>query len=283
MPRLLCAVDPEGRSLLTRTYGGVAAPSFPTVALLASIAAYADAAGTGALRRVSCDDGFQIAYRRSRGGVLWVLASGNGEDNATVDATLLMCERIAEGICGREALNCHAAAKERGGAQRMKLALGACVAAVDRAMDERAPPPFAPRGVRRDRSAASLDAENDPSARDFLEGVLSALPNVDRVAMAAIDDAMNDVEYAAASPGWNAMNEADALVVDAVLTSTPPGPCARDTPVYVDGGRTPARLLTASTGGDAGRVAVAVVTGPSPTLEVFRAVAKLTNSKLSYH
>ena len=39
MPRLLCAVDPEGRSLLTRTYGGVAAPSFPTVALLASIGA----------------------------------------------------------------------------------------------------------------------------------------------------------------------------------------------------------------------------------------------------
>ena len=83
------------------------------------------------------------------------------------------------------------------------------------------------------------------------------------------------------------MNEADALVVDAVLTSTPPGPCARDAPVYVDGGRTPARLLTASAGGIeaegiAGRVAVAVVTGPSPTLEVFRAVAKLTNSKLSY-
>ena len=26
-----------------------------------------------------------------------MLASGNGEDNATVDATLLMCERIAEG------------------------------------------------------------------------------------------------------------------------------------------------------------------------------------------
>ena len=59
--------------------------------------------------------------------------------------------------------------------------------------------------------------------------------------------------------------------------------------MYVDGGRTPARLLTASAGGieaegiAAGRVAVAVVTGPSPTLEVFRAVAKLTNSKLSYH
>ena len=100
--------------MLTRTYGGVASPSFPTVALLASVAAYADAAGTGALRRVSCDDGFQIAYRRSRGGVLWVLASGNGEDDATVDATLLMCERIAEGICGREALDCHAAARERG-------------------------------------------------------------------------------------------------------------------------------------------------------------------------
>ena len=79
------------------------------------------------------------------------------------------------------------------------------------------------------------------------------------------------------------MNEADALVVDAVLTSTPPGPCARDTPVYVDGERTPARLLTASAGGNARRVAVALVTGPSPTLEVFRAVAKLTNSKLSYH
>ena len=40
MPRLLCAVDPEGRSLLTRTYGNVATPSFPTVALLASVAAY---------------------------------------------------------------------------------------------------------------------------------------------------------------------------------------------------------------------------------------------------
>ena len=281
MPRLLCAVDPEGRSLLTRTYGGVASPSFPTVALLASVAAYADAAGTGALRRVSCDDGFQIAYRRSRGGVLWVLASGNGEDDATVDATLLMCERIAEGICGREALDCHAAARERGGAQRMKLALGACVAAVDRAMDERAPPPFAPCGVRRDRPAASLEAEHDPSASDFLEGVLSALPNVDRVAMARLSTT-NDVEYAAASPGWNAMNEADALVVDAVLTSTPPGPCARDAPVYVDGGRTPARLLTASAGGS-GRVTVAAVTGPSPTLEVFRAVVKLTKSKLSYH
>ena len=288
MPRLLCAVDPEGRSLLTRTYGGVALPSFPTVALLASVAAYADAAGTGALRRVSCDDGFQIAYRRSRGGVLWVLASGNGEDDATVDATLLMCERIAEGICGREALNCHSAARERGGAQRMKMALGACVAAVDRAMDERAPPPFAPLGVRRDRPAASLEGRRDPSAGDFLEGVMSALPNVDRVAMMyPTTNATDDVEYAATSPGWNAMDEADALVVNAVLTSTPPGPCARDTPVYVDGGRTPARLLTASAGGIeaegiAGRVAVAVVTGPSPTLEVFRAVAKLTNSKLSY-
>ena len=89
----------------------------------------------------------------------------------------------------------------------------------------------------------------------------------------------NDVEYAAASPGWNAMNEADALVVDAVLTSTPPGPCARDAPVYVDGGRTPARLLTG--GGRRGH-RQARVTGPA-TLEVFRAVVKLTKSKLSYH
>ena len=88
--------------MLTRTYGHVATPSFPTVALLASVAAYAEATGTGSLRRVSCDDGFQIAFRRSAGGVRWVLATAGCEDETRVDAMLMMCERISEGVCGRE-------------------------------------------------------------------------------------------------------------------------------------------------------------------------------------
>ena len=174
--------------MLTRTYGNVATPSFPTVALLASVAAYAEATGTGSLRRVSCDDGFQIAFRRSAGGVRWVLATAGREDETRVDAMLMMCERIAEGVCGRDALNCDAG-ERRGGAQRMKMALGACVAAIDRAMDTRAPPSFAPFGVHgMNRTKTETETErddDDASARTFVEGLASALPTVDRVAMVA--------------------------------------------------------------------------------------------------
>jgi hypothetical protein len=74
---------------------------------------------------------------------------------------------------------------------------------------------------------------------------------------------------------------ADGLVAHAVLASVPPGPDARDVPVYVDDGTTPARLLTVSVG--KGREAAAIAVGPEPTLTVFRAVVKLTTSKLSYH
>ena len=174
--------------MLTRTYGNVATPSFPTVALLASVAAYAEATGTGSLRRVSCDDGFQIAFRRSAGGVRWVLATAGREDETRVDAMLMMCERIAEGVCGRDALNCDAG-ERRGGAQRMKMALGACVAAIDRAMDTRAPPSFAPFGIHgMNRTKTETETErddDDASARTFVEGLASALPTVDRVAMVA--------------------------------------------------------------------------------------------------
>ena len=289
MPRLLCAVDPEGRSLLTRTYGNVATPSFPTVALLASVAAYAEATGTGSLRRVSCDDGFQIAFRRSAGGVRWVLATAGDTDETRVDAMLMMCERIAEGVCGRDALNCDAG-ERRGGAQRMKMALGACVAAIDRAMDTRAPPSFAPFGVHvMNRTKIETETErddDDASARTFVEGLASALPTVDRVAMVATTSGSgiigDDVEILASTDGWrSSMCGADGLVAHAVLASVPPGPDARDVPVYVDDGMTPARLLTVSVG--KGREAAAIAVGPEPTLTVFRAAVKLTTSKLSYH
>jgi hypothetical protein len=274
--------------LLTRTYGNVATPSFPTVALLASVAAYAEATGTGSLRRVSCDDGFQIAFRRSAGGVRWVLATAGDTDETRVDAMLMMCERIAEGVCGRDALNCDAG-ERRGGAQRMKMALGACVAAIDRAMDTRAPPSFAPFGIHvMNRTKTETETERDDddvSARTFVEGLASALPTVDRVAMVATTSGTGiggDVEILASTDGWrSSMCGADGLVAHAVLASVPPGPDARDVPVYVDDGTTPARLLTVSVG--KGREAAAIAVGPEPTLTVFRAVVKLTTSKLSYH
>ena len=272
--------------MLTRTYGNVATPSFPTVALLASVAAYAEATGTGSLRRVSCDDGFQIAFRRSAGGVRWVLATAGCEDETRVDAMLMMCERISEGVCGRDALNCDAG-ERRGGAQRMKMALGACVAAIDRAMDTRAPPSFAPFGVHvMNRTKTETDTErddDDASARTFVEGLASALPTVDRVAMVATTSGVGgDVEILASTDGWrSSMRGTDGLVAHAVLASVPPGPDARDVPVYVDDGTTPARLLTVSVG--KGREAAAIAVGPEPTLTVFRAAVKLTTSKLSYH
>ena len=192
--------------MLTRTYGNVATPSFPTVALLASVAAYAEATGTGSLRRVSCDDGFQIAFRRSAGGVRWVLATAGCEDETRVDAMLMMCERIAEGVCGRDALNCDAG-ERRGGAQRMKMALGACVAAIDRAMDTRAPPSFAPFGIHgMNRTKTETETErddDDASARTFVEGLASALPTVDRVAMVATTSGSGgEVEILASTDGW---------------------------------------------------------------------------------
>ena len=274
--------------MLTRTYGNVATPSFPTVALLASVAAYAEATGTGSLRRVSCDDGFQIAFRRSAGGVRWVLATAGDTDETRVDAMLMMCERIAEGVCGRDALNCDAG-ERRGGAQRMKMALGACVAAIDRAMDTRAPPSFAPFGIHvMNRTKTETETERDDddvSARTFVEGLASALPTVDRVAMVATTSGTGiggDVEILASTDGWrSSMCGADGLVAHAVLASVPPGPDARDVPVYVDDGTTPARLLTVSVG--KGREAAAIAVGPEPTLTVFRAAVKLTTSKLSYH
>ena len=273
--------------MLTRTYGNVATPSFPTVALLASVAAYAEATGTGSLRRVSCDDGFQIAFRRSAGGVRWVLATAGDTDETRVDAMLMMCERIAEGVCGRDALNCDAG-ERRGGAQRMKMALGACVAAIDRAMDTRAPPSFAPFGVHvMNRTKTETETErddDDASARTFVEGLASALPTVDRVAMVATTSGIigGDVEILASTDAWrHSMCGADGLVAHAVLASVPPGPDARDVPVYVDDGTTPARLLTVSVG--KGREAAAIAVGPEPTLTVFRAAVKLTTSKLSYH
>ena len=274
--------------MLTRTYGHVATPSFPTVALLASVAAYAEATGTGSLRRVSCDDGFQIAFRRSAGGVRWVLATAGDTDETRVDAMLMMCERIAEGVCGRDALNCDAG-ERRGGAQRMKMALGACVAAIDRAMDTRAPPSFAPFGVhemnRTTNTETETERDDDASARTFVEGLASALPTVDRVAMVATTSGIigGDVEILASTDGWRSSMSggADGIVVHAVLASVPPGPDARDVPVYVDDGTTPARLLTVSVG--KGREAAAIAVGPEPTLTVFRAAVKLTTSKLSYH
>ena len=264
--------------MLTRTYGGVASPSFPTVALLASVAAYADAAGTGALRRVSCDDGFQIAYRRSRGGVLWVLASGNGEDDATVDATLLMCERIAEGICGREALDCHAAARERGGAQRMKLALGA--SSRGRQGDGRAgAAPFAPSGS--DATAPRRPSKDERSLRERLSrGSAERVASVAASATARLSRDPGGVsrrrlaglERDERSRRPRRRRRADVHAAGAVrgdrrCTSTADGR---------------ARLWRRRRKGPDGSV-TPVVTGPSPTLEVFRAVVKLTNSKLSYH
>ena len=45
MPELFCILEEGGRALLTKAQGGIQLPSFPTIGLLSSVAAYIEGAG----------------------------------------------------------------------------------------------------------------------------------------------------------------------------------------------------------------------------------------------
>jgi hypothetical protein len=107
MPRLLCVIDPEGRPLLTRTYGGMPPVAFPTVALLSTVAGFADNVGM-ALRRITTKD-VRVVFRKAEGGLLFILVASDLADvEGHLSGLLQRCEDVAVLLAGRPALDCGA-------------------------------------------------------------------------------------------------------------------------------------------------------------------------------
>lgn len=137
-------IDPEGRPLLSRTYGGMPAPPFPTVALLSTCASFAENVGM-ALRRVATED-VRAVFRRARGGLLFVVVSSDVADaEGHLQGLLKRCEDVATLVSGRAALDCGA---KGNGPQRQKPLLRAVCPAFDRILEEQFPMPSVVLGTQ---------------------------------------------------------------------------------------------------------------------------------------
>ncbi len=62
MPLIFCVLEDGGHALLTRAQGNIQVPSFPTVGLLSSVAAFTT--GAGYVLDNVCTEDVQVVYKK---------------------------------------------------------------------------------------------------------------------------------------------------------------------------------------------------------------------------
>ena len=244
MPRLLCVVDPDGRPLLTRTYGGAPPPTFPTVALMSACVGYADHAGA-TLRRVATDD-FRLAFRRAACGTLFALVTTVDDDDETSSETRLRrCERVLALVAGaRDVRHKHAARAAR--------------ACLDLVMHE----PTHDADARDDHET-NTDAALDDHLSAATIAACRSRPSRRSVPVPATAAVTNDGRVVAANDAWRASMDAEDVDAVGTLLSSLAGDAAvvRDVPVHLSRGKKPARVVMGTLSDGARAVVVGIRNG----------------------
>lgn len=221
MPRLLCVIDPEGRPLLSRTYGGMPQPPFPTVALLSTVAGFAENVGM-ALRRVATSD-VRVVFHKASGGLLFILvASDLADSEGHLSGLLKRCEDVAVLTAGRAALDCSARGN---GPTKQKPLLRAVCPALDRILEEDHPMPSAVLGTahvlsklnRRHNGNGYGDDDDDDDGWESLSAAVADLAvkaGVQHAAMFAHE------LIAAATPAWDHLPVDDRVALQVRLQAS---------------------------------------------------------------
>lgn len=219
MPRLLCVIDPEGRPLLSRTYGGMPQPPFPTVALLSTVAGFAENVGM-ALRRIATRD-VRVVFRKASGGLLFILvASDLADSEGHLSGLLKRCEDVAVLTAGRTALDCSARGN---GPTKQKPLLRAVCPALDRILEEDHPMPSAVLGTTHVLSKLNKrnnDNNDDDDDDDSWESLSAAV--VDLAVKAGVQHAAVFAHelIAAATPAWDHLPVDDRVALQVRLRAS---------------------------------------------------------------
>ncbi|KAK9816850.1 hypothetical protein WJX72_006086 [[Myrmecia] bisecta] len=232
MPRTLSICDSSGRPLLSRVFGNAAAPTFPTVALLSSVAQYASSVGFNLDALVT--DGAHIIWQRF-GDLLFVLVTSEPLTSESDLQSLLELVYLGfELLLGREALS---GAADEGSADVLKRQLRSATSLLD----------------------VLLSEEDAPLCLAFQAPQVAILPEQERAIIGtALNHLASDAEtgyaaiaaggcYSAATTDFWGLHQKELLLLQALLRTLPPTSLA-DVPVYLPftSPDIPLRLLTAS-------------------------------------